>query len=153
MKPSTITLPLAGAAALLRIVPRVLDVGLRAHDALTLPDELITGLTTHGIPSSPMASRYSAIESANRYGDVLQSQRLGGEPANAFAIHRQRAARAAGITEALAFQLQQRRRRDRFDFRHDDCGRSRSMTAASAVPSSMLITCERCATCIAGAFG
>ncbi len=96
--------PAAGAAALLRVVPRLLDVGLRAHRrSVPCPTSSSPASRRTACPSSPTASRYSAIEPANRYGEV-------GSPSCSAASRRMpsrsivsRAARAVGIDgEAVA---------------------------------------------------
>ena len=62
------------------------------------PDELMTGLTTHGVPMASTASRNSASLPANRYGDVRR-------PSSSAARRRMpsrsivsRTARAVGMT-------------------------------------------------------
>ena len=118
-----------------------------------LPEEDITGFTTHGRPMARTASRYSACVSTKRYGEV-------GRPSVSAASLRmpsrsivRRAARAVGITRAapsassatsVSVWIASISGTTR-------CGCSRAIRARIAAGSSMSSTCERCATCMAGA--
>jgi hypothetical protein len=61
-------------------------------------------------------------------------------------------ARAVGMTSARPsrFDLDQHVGGDGLDFGHDELRLSCSISARSAAPSVIAITCERCATCMAG---
>ena len=92
----------ARAAALLRVLPRVLDVRLRAHDALSLARRAHHRLhdARHAELADGVAILGHRVREAIRRG--LQSQLLGGQPPDAFAIHRQpRGARGRNHGEAL----------------------------------------------------
>src|SRR5690606_34172527 len=60
---------LSGPASGLRVLPRSFNTGFGLYCTLALPDELITGFTTRGSPTSATACRYSSRVPANRYGD------------------------------------------------------------------------------------
>ncbi len=118
-----------------------------------LPEDDITGLTTHGRPTAAIAARYSSGVSTKRYGEV-------GRPRVSAARRRMpsrsmvsRAARAVGITRwpcsrsnatSVSVWIASISGTIR-------CGCSRAISSRSAIASSMSSTCERCATCIAGA--
>ena len=111
------------------------------------------GLTTQGQPTTPSAARNSARSDANAYGDVLTpscsaaSRRM---PSRSIV---RRVARAVGMTQnpsassstsagvAIASSSGTMK-----------SGSSARMTRFSSAASVMAMTCERWATCIAGAF-
>ncbi len=119
-----------------------------------MPDDDITGLSTHGIPIRPTAARTSSWESANAYGEV-------GRPSSSAASRRMpsrsmvsRVARAVGTTVvppastsasapvAIASISGITR-----------SGASCSISVDSETGSVMSIACQRWATWCAGAPG
>ena len=111
------------------------------------------GFTTHGVPMSVDRRAKFFLGSRKAIRRALQPQFLRGEPADAFAVHRElRRARCRHDLEAFRLEFHQHVRGDRLHLRHDQMRLLFPQHRRSASASSMENTCDRCATCIAGAF-
>lgn len=120
----------AGTAALLGVIPGALQLFARADQALALPEELITGLTTHG-------SRYA--QTAWREGDFTVGKAVAGGGRSISSAARRRMPsdgswsgvwlRRRALRGGPGVQADQHGGGDRFDFGNDIVRRSCSMTA------------------------
>ena len=78
-------------------------------------------MTTHGTPSAATAACELRQRVAEAVGRGRQAELLGGEPADALAVHRQpRGARGRDHAQALGLEVLEHGRRDRLDLRHDE---------------------------------
>ena len=114
---------LARASAGLRVIPRMLQVIDTAHHALAL-----AGGTHHRLDHERVADRLGRVAVlrlvvAKAIARGGQLQLLGGQPADAFAVHREPGgARGGDHPQALLLQRDQGGRVDGLDLRHHQVG-------------------------------
>jgi hypothetical protein len=120
MKPSTITRPDP-------VRPPCWEYCHAGRIPLPVPDQALAlpGGTHHGLDHAGQADlRHGLAEAGLVVGEAVgrgrQAEFLGGQPADALAVHRQvRGPGGGDHAPALAFELQQRRGRDGLDLGHD----------------------------------
>ena len=117
-----------------------------------LPEEDMTGLTTHGMPISSTAERNSSAVPANRYGEVGRSSVSAASRRMPSRSIVRRAARAVGMTVTPSASSSSSVGVWMASISGTtQCGCSSSTTRRTSAASSMSITWLRCATCMAGA--
>ena len=86
-----------------------------------MPDDDITGLITHGVPSAATAVANLVLAVAEAVRARLQAELLGDEPPDALAVHRQpRGARRRDDVQPVLLEREQLVRRDRLELGHDE---------------------------------